>query len=170
MAESILASARYPNRVAAMYDTGPEARRAARNLVRRTALSTRQVRVVDPQEPQVAPQGEVPDVARTLFARHLLMASAGIAAGIAGGAFLVMLDAAIAVARPGMVVVSLAALGGIIGLLLAGLSFPGSGRVRLSRLACRAARTGSWLVVAHGANRNEGEHARRVLAGLDSGT
>jgi hypothetical protein len=166
MNESILHGEHYPARVAAVFDSGEEANRAAEHLVRDTDLARQQVRVIDPTEPSIGQkvEPEKRGIWRTLVRSHLALGLVGLTIGLAVAAGLRIAGLPIVASQPMMVTVSLGAFGLLFGLLAGGLVTlrPDHGRVYL--MASDAARARDWVVVALATGKAQRKHARDVLS------
>jgi hypothetical protein len=166
MNESIVHGEHYPARVAAVFDSGEEANRAAEHLVRDTDLARQQVRVIDPTEPSIGHkvEPEKRGIWRTLVRSHLALGLAGLMIGLAVAAVLRIAAFPIVASQPMMVTVSLGVFGLVLGLLAGGLVTLRPDHSRVYLMASDAARARDWVVVALATGTAQRKHARDVLS------
>jgi hypothetical protein len=166
MNESTVRGAHYPARVAAVFENGDQANRAAEHLVRDTDLARQQVRVIDPTEPTIGHKIEPGKKAvwRTLVRSHLTFGVLGLTVGLGIAAGVRMAEAPIVTSQPMMATVSLGVFGLLLGLLAGGLVTSRSHHSRVYRMAVDAARARDWVVVALATGTAQRKRARDVLS------
>lgn len=152
--------------VAALFDNGTAAARAAGSLQRQQRGERCPVLVVEPNDPRLGRKmtPEPTGLWHTLLRSHARLAVMGVAAGAVIGAVLVAGDWDVADAAPGLTIVTAMAYGLLVGLLLAGLRAWGPDRGRVIHCVRDATARGRWAVVAHPRSAEEAEAARQALA------
>lgn len=152
--------------VAALFDNGTAAARAAGSLQRQQRGERCPVLVVEPHDPRLGRklEPESRGIWQTLLRSHGKLGAAGLVVGAAVGALLVASGWAAAEASPGMTVGVAALYGLFAGLLLAGLLTLRPDRGRVISSVRDATAHGRWAVVAHPRSAEEADEAREALA------
>lgn len=152
--------------VAALFDNGTAAARAAGSLQRQQRGERCPVLVVEPNDPRLGRklEPESTGIWHTLLRSHARLAVLGVVAGAVVGAVLVAGGWDAAGASPGLTIAVAAAYGLFAGLLLAGLLTLRPDRSRVIHSVRAATEHGRWAVVAHPRSAEEAAAARAALA------
>lgn len=152
--------------VAALFDNGVAAARAAGNLQRHQQGERCAVMVVEPHDPRLGRklEPESTGIWHTMLRTHGKLAVLGALVGALIGAVLLMSDWAAADAAPVMTMAMSTIYGAFAGGLLAGLLTLRPDRSRVIADVRDATDHGRWAVVAHPRSPEQADAARRWLA------
>lgn len=153
--------------VAALFDSGAAAARAAGLLQRRQEGERCAVMVVEPNDPRLGRkmEPESTGIWHTLLRTHGKLGAIGLVLGALVGAALVAADWPAAAESPYMTVAMAAVYGVFAGMLLAGLLTLRPDRGRVIARVREATSHGRWAVVAHPRSPEQAEVAREALTG-----
>lgn len=152
--------------VAALFDNGTAAARAAGSLQRQQRGERCPVLVVEPNDPRLGRklQPEPTGLWHTLLRTHGRLAVVGAVGGAILGAVLVSAGWDAAASQPGMTILIAGLYGLFAGLLAAGLLNLRPDRGRVIHSVRDATAHGRWAVVAHPRSTEEANAARQALA------
>jgi hypothetical protein len=156
------------SKLAAVFDDAPAARAAAATVAGQADLQPAQVKVVTPDEPdpglKLEPEGR--GIWHTILTAHLWLGLVGVTAGVVVFAAMLWAGVPVVVASPGYGLLAMAFLGGMAGLLLAGLLAlrPDHDRyIQATRTAMKQQRS---TVVVHALSAEQAETAAQTLTAL----
>lgn len=152
--------------VAALFDNGTAAARAAGSLQRQQRGERCPILVVEPHDPRLGRklEPESSGIWHTLLRTHGKLAVLGAAVGAVVGAALLAAGWDAAEASPNMTVAIAAVYGAFAGMLVAGLLTLRPDRSRVISSVRNATEHGRWAVVAHPRSAEEADAAREALA------
>lgn len=153
--------------VAALFDSGAAAARAAGLLQRRQEGERCAVMVVEPNDPRLARKMEPESngIWHTLLRTHGKLGAIGLMVGALAGTVLVAADWPAAAESPFMTIAMAAVYGVFVGMLVAGLLTLRPDRGRVIARVREATGHGRWAVVAHPRSPEQAAVARDELAG-----
>ncbi len=155
-------SERFPHVVDAVFHDERRARDAATALAAKAGLSNDQIDVVEPNDPQRAEklEPESSEISRTILRSHAALGVIGAVVGLIFAGILVAAGFDFAQTRPGWVYGILAVVGGLIGMLGAGVVSVRLDHERVNAETRDASTHGEWTVVAHAHAHDEDEKHR----------
>jgi hypothetical protein len=158
----------FPSKVGAEFASPDEARRAAEQLVKRTGIRARQVRVIEPRDPVMGRklEPESSGIARTLVRTHTTLGLAGLLVGLVSGSLLVLFAMQPFASSPYYTIGLAAFFGAIAGLLLGGLVSLRPDHDTLITRVEDASRAGRWFVLVHTRSHRQELEARKALEAL----
>jgi hypothetical protein len=158
-------SERYPHVVDAVFRDERHARDAATALAAKGGLSDEQIDLVRPNDPQRAEklEPESSDIFRTILRSHAALGVIGVVVGLILASILIGAGFDFAQTRPGWVYGIFAVVGGLIGMLGAGVVSVRLDHERVIAETRDASTHGEWTVVAHAQDEDEKHRAGEVL-------
>ena len=158
-------SERFPHVVDAVFHEEGRARDAANALAAKAGLSEEQIDVVEPNDPEWAAklEPESPEIFRTILRSHAGLGVIGAVAGLLLAGILVGAGFDFAQTRPGWVYGILAVIGGLLGMLGAGVVSVRLDHERSIAETREATVHGEWTVVAHAHDEEEKHRAGELL-------
>ena len=165
MAPAEIISERFPHVVDAVFHDERRARDAATALATQVGLSDEQIDVVRPNDPQRAEklEPESSDIFRTILRSHAGLGVVGAVVGLIIAGILVGAGFDFAQTRPGWVYGILAVIGGLIGMLGAGMVSVRLDHERVIAETRDASTQGEWTVVAHAHDEDEKARVGELL-------
>ncbi len=165
MALSAIFGERYLSKAGGVFDSEEEAREVARRIGDRTTVTSGQVEVVNPHDPQVGRklEPETTGIAYTLAKSHITLGFAGAVVGVLVGLLLVFFGGQAFATSPYYTTIVAAAFGATAGLLLGGLVSIRPDHDPLITEVQRAAKQGRWAVVVHARDEDEKRAVEAVL-------
>ncbi|MGC1953418.1 MAG: hypothetical protein WA970_12805 [Gammaproteobacteria bacterium] len=158
----------FPSKVAAEFACGDEARRAAEQLLKRTGISARQVRVIEPRDPAMERklEPESAGIAKTLVRAHSILGVAGLLVGLVVASLLVLFAIQPFSSNPFYTLGVAGFFGGIAGLLLGGLVSLRPDHDNLITWVEDASRGGRWFVLVHAHDHRQEFRAKKALEAM----
>ncbi|KTG16208.1 MULTISPECIES: hypothetical protein [unclassified Guyparkeria] len=158
-------SERFPHVVDAVFHDERGAREAATALAAKAGLSDEQIDVVRPNDPQRAEklEPESADIFRTILRSHVALGVIGVVVGLILAGILIGAGFDFAQARPGWVYGIFAVIGGLFGMMGAGVVSVRLDHERVIAETRDASTHGEWTVVAHADSEDEKHRASELL-------
>ncbi|MCL7751413.1 hypothetical protein LV475_07360 [Guyparkeria hydrothermalis] len=158
-------SERFPHVVDAVFHDERRAREAASALATKAGLSNEHIHVVEPDDPQRAEQldPEPSEISRTLLRSNAALGVIGAVVGLIVAGILIGAGFDWATASPGWVYGILAVVGGLFGMLSAGIVSVRLDHERVLADTRDASTHGEWTVVAHAHNEDEKHRVSELL-------
>lgn len=168
MTTSAIFGERYLSKVGAVFDSSQDARAAADRLRTEAGIRSVQVRVVEPDDPDMGRklEPEAAGIAGTLARAHVTLGIAGMVVGLLIAALLVLMDVTAFTWNPWYTFIVMGFFGAIAGLLLGGLVSLRPDHDRLIAWVKEAARGGRWFVLVHARDHAEERKAKDSLEKL----
>ncbi|WP_322522258.1 hypothetical protein SR882_05115 [Guyparkeria halophila] len=165
MTQATIISERFPHLVDAVFHDERRARDAASALAAKVGLSTEQIDVVEPNDPQRAEklEPESSEISRTILRSHAVLGVIGAVVGLILAGILVGAGFDFAQTRPAWVYGILAVIGGLIGMLGAGVVSVRLDHERVIADTRDASTHGEWTVVVHARDEDEKHRADELL-------
>ena len=165
MQRTDIISERFPHVVDAVFHDERRARDAATALATKAGLSEEQIDVVRPNDPQRAEklEPESSEIFRTILRSHAGLGVIGAIVGLVFAGILVGAGFDFAQTRPAWVYGILAVIGGLIGMLGAGMVSVRLDHERVIAETRDASTQGEWTVVAHAHDEEEKARAGELL-------
>jgi hypothetical protein len=158
----------FPSKLAAEFASGDEARRAAEQLIKRTGISARQIRVIEPRDPVMERklEPESSGITRTLVRTHSIFGVAGLLVGIVVVSILVHLAVQPFSSSPYYSIGVAGFIGAVTGLLLGGLVSLRPDHDKLITWVEDASRGGRWFVLVHARGHEQELMIKKTLEGI----
>lgn len=157
-------------KVAGLFSSQADARRAAESMTRRGTFRERQVSVLGPADPPASDrvsrslEPEIDGIGITLVRAHVLAGLLGGGLGVGVYSVLLSVDSPMVLSSPGISLIAMMMLGTAFGLLAGGLVSLRPDHNRVGYAVRRALRRGQWAVIVHPVDRRQVDLAKARLA------
>lgn len=162
---NVLIQEEFPHKVSAEYCSSHDAERVAQQLSQRAGFQRRQIRVVQPHDPDMSQkiQPEERGIFQTLAKSHIVLGLGALPLGLLVAALLVTTGPELTRSSPLMTFIALGFLFPAVGLFAAGVVSLRPDHDVLIEKTRAATAAGHWTVIAHCANADDQKRASAVL-------